>query len=251
MAELATLLQERWRDRDGPALAQVVRAFVPLVQVPPRGVWGRSARPTVTSAETWLGRPLDAAPVEDLVRRYLTAFGPASVADLRTWSGLTGLREVIEGMRASLRTDRDEGGTELFDVPDGVLAEGDEPAPPRFLPDYDNLLLSHADRRRILRPEHGKGPIGTPTLLVDGFVAGTWSVERSSGAATVVVTPFGRLSRVERLDVAEEGARMLALSDPGAVHDVRFGVAERPPRSPSGPEARSRDAPSRGAERRG
>jgi hypothetical protein len=186
-----------------------------------------------------------------VVRRYLAAFGPAKAADLRSWWGLTGARELLDGMRGELRTFRDERGAELFDVPEGQLAPGDVPAQVRYLPDYDNVLLGHEDRSRILHDDVRAGLIGTPTVLVDGFVAGTWAVEREKGSAVVVVTPFGRLSRGERLDLAEEGMRLLALTDPAATHDVRVGAAGPPPRSPAALGARSPGGPSRGAERRG
>lgn len=250
--ELGQALQARWPGHEAAALVQVVRAFVPLVQVPPRGVWGRSGVQNHTSLEAWLGRPVVERPsAEALALRYLAAFGPAKPADLRAWWGVTGARELLEGMGDRLRTFRDERGAELFDVPDGHLAPGDVPAQVRYLPDYDNVLLGHEDRNRILHDDVRAGLIGTPTVLLDGFVAGTWSVERAKGAATIAVTPFGRVSRAERLDLAEEGMRLLAMTDPGATHDVKVGAAGPPPRSPAGPGARSRGGPSRGAERTG
>jgi hypothetical protein len=250
--DLGQLLRQRWPDRDAAALVQVVRAFVPLVQLPPRGVWGRSGTQVHASAEQWLGRPQSAEPSpERLVERYLAAFGPAKPADLRAWWGLTGARELLDGMRDRLRTFQDERGAELFDLPEAQLAPGDVPAEVRYLPDYDNVLLGHDDRRRILHEDLRAGLIGTPTVLVDGFVAGTWTVERAKGEAVIVVTPFGRVSRAERLDLAEEGLKVLALTDPGLTHDVRVGTAGPPPRSLAGPGVRSRAERSPGAGRTG
>jgi hypothetical protein len=247
--DLGQELQLAWPERDPAALAQVVRAYVPLVQLPPRGVWGQSGVPNLTSAESWLGRPMATEPpVGELARRYLAAFGPAKAADFRTWSGLTAAREVLDGLE--LRRFRDERGAELYDVPDGALPDRDTPAPVRFLPDYDNVLLAHDDRARILREDLRSGLIGMPTVLVDGFAAGTWTVERAKGAAAIVVTPFGRLSRGDRLDLVEEGVRLLAMTDPGASPEVRIGAAGRPPRSPVGPAVRSPAGPSRAVERR-
>jgi hypothetical protein len=249
---LGLALQERWPDRDPAALVQVVRAFVPLVQLPPRAVWGRSGTQVHTSLEEWVGRPVSGAPkAERLVERYLGAFGPAKPADLRTWWGVTGARELLEGMRDRLRTFRDERGAELFDLPEAPLAPGDVPAQVRYLPDYDNVLLGHDDRRRIMHEDLRAGLIGTPTVLVDGFVAGTWTVERTKEEAVIVVTPFGRVSRADRLDLAEEGVRLLAMTDPGLRHDVKVGAAGPPPRSLAGPGVRSRGEPSPGAGRTG
>ncbi|WP_367131317.1 winged helix DNA-binding domain-containing protein [Saccharothrix sp. HUAS TT1] len=145
--ELGALLHEQWPDRTPATPAYAVRCLVPLVQVPPRGVWGRSGAIAHTGAETWLGAPVaDRPSAADLVRRYLAAFGPATVEDVQTWSGLTRLREVVEDL--PLLRLRDEDGRELFDLPDAPRPDEDEPAPPRFLYDFDNVLLSHGCPRR-------------------------------------------------------------------------------------------------------
>lgn len=217
-AELGTRLGERWPGRDPAALAQAVRTFVPLVQVPPRGLWGARGQATHTSAEAWLGRPLAAAPsAEEMVLRYLAAFGPATVKDAQAWSGISRLRDVFAVLRPRLRTFRDEDGNELFDLPGAPRPDPATPAPARFLPEWDNVLLSHAVRTRILADEHRPrvftvNGIILGTVLVDGFVAGTWKIARERGTATLHVEPFAPLSGPDRAAVEEEGAGLLAFA---------------------------------------
>jgi hypothetical protein len=213
--ELGRLLQEHWPDRDPASLARAIRHLVPLVQVPPRGVWGKSGQATHTTAEAWLGRPLDPDPsLDEMVARYLGAFGPATVKDIQTWSGLTRLREVTDRLRSRLRTFRDEHGNELFDLPDAPRPDPDAPSPPRFLPEFDNLILSHADRTRIIANDYrkviaSKNGMVPATVLVGGFVRGTWKTERTRGKATLVIEPFEPLPRKDRQALAEEGEGLL------------------------------------------
>ncbi|MEA2440350.1 MAG: hypothetical protein QOH76_1774 [Thermoleophilaceae bacterium] len=206
-AELAERLAPRWPDAQPAALAHAVTFNVALVQVPPRGLWGRSGQARWALTAQWLGEPDAEASLDRLVLRYLAAFGPATVADARTWSGLTGLREVFDRLRPELRVLRDSRERELFDVPDGPLPDPETPAPPRFLPEYDNLWLSHEDRSRVL-----PGP-GRPwdsfvkgdffgALLVDGFYRATWTV--SAGGLSIhdfephASDPPGTADEIER-----------------------------------------------------
>jgi hypothetical protein len=212
--ELGRLLAERWPERDAQVLSIAARTVVPLVQVPPRGLWGGRGQPTVTDLETWLGRAMVAVPsLGDVVRRYLRAFGPASTSDLRTWSGLTGLRGVLDQLRPTLRVFQDERGRELFDVPDGLLPDPDTPAPVRFLPVYDNLVLAHEDRSRVVPPEVGRAlPIGQENIgsvLIDGFVGARWRLRRERRAIRLGIELLRPVSRAALADVEAEGRRAL------------------------------------------
>ncbi|HYV22884.1 MAG TPA: winged helix DNA-binding domain-containing protein [Candidatus Bathyarchaeia archaeon] len=228
-AELRPLLHKRWPKRDRDSLAAAIAYLLPLVQVPPRGVWGASGAPRRTTLDAWIGRPLGTRRSPDaLILRYLAAFGPATVSDARTWSGLGGLSEVFARLRPRLRTFRDEGGRELFDVPNGPLPDPETPAPPRFLPVYDNLMLSHADRTRIVRADDRKRTgylegVTFGTVLMDGFVGATWTVKREPGVATLRIKPIERLAGRERAAVEDEGARLLTFVAAAAKsRDVRL-----------------------------
>jgi hypothetical protein len=221
-AELGSALAQHWPGRDGRHLAYAARAVLPLVQVPPRAIWGRSGQTRVTTAQLWLGRKLDPAPaLADLVLRYLRALGPASVADIQTWSGLTRLREVVDQLRPQLISLRNDKNAELFDLPDAPRPDPSIPAPPRFLPDYDNLIRSHADRTRVIA-DVDRARIATRNgvvphvLLVDGFVSGVWRIAREKNNARLSVTLFRRLTAAERDPVTDEGHRLLGFTEPDA-----------------------------------
>ena len=212
-AELSELLAERWPDLDPLSLAYAITFLTSLVQVPPRGIWGQSGQATWTTTESWLGSPLDPTPApEDIFVRYLEAFGPATVADARAWSGLGGLREVFERLRPRLITFRDEHGRELFDVPGAPLPEPDTPAPPRFLAAFDNALLSHDDRSRIISDEHRKllsRDRSMRGVLLDGFACATWKTEQRGGKLALVIEQFEPLTGEDRDALAGEGERLL------------------------------------------
>ena len=227
--ELGEKLRERWPDRAAASLARAVRHLLPLVQVPPRGVWGKSGPAAHTTAEAWLGRPLDPdASLDEMVLRYLGAFGPASVKDAQTWSGLTRLEGVFERLRPRLLALRGERGNELFDLPEAPRPDPHTPAPPRFLPQFDNLILSHADRARVVADEHrkrltSKNGMVPATFLVDGFVRGTWRAERARGKATLAIEAFEPLPKKDREALAEEGERLVRFVAEGdEAFEVRF-----------------------------
>jgi hypothetical protein len=236
-AELRPLLRKRWPERDQDSLAAAIGYLLPLVQVPPRGVWGASGQPRRTTLEAWLGRPLGKNGSPDaLIQRYLGAFGPAAVGDARTWSGLSALSEVFERLRPRLRTFRDESGRELFDVPDAPLPDPETPVPPRFLPVYDNVLLSHADRTRIVRDRKRIGYIegvSFGSVLIDGFVGATWTLKREAKAATLRIALLDRLPKRARVAVEAEADRLLGfIAADAPSRDVVFfeARASRDPR---------------------
>jgi hypothetical protein len=227
--ELGELLEQRWPGYDPASLARAIRHLLPLVQVPPRGVWGRSGQTIHTTAEAWLGKTLDPSPsIDETVLRYLGAFGPAGVGDAQTWSGLTRLADVFERLRGRLISFRDERGRELFDLPDAPRPDPDMPVPPRFLPAFDNLILSHADRSRVIADEHrkviaSKNGMVPATVLVDGFVCGTWKTGRARGKATLVITPFEPLAKKDRDALAEEGEQLIRfVGEDVEAFEVRF-----------------------------
>ncbi len=245
---LGQRLAEHWPGVDPRSLAYAARCTLHLVQVPPRAVWGRSGGTTWTTTRAWLDRdPVDltdpdvhAAALEDVVLRYLAAFGPASAADVQTWSGLSRLGPVLDRLRPRLVTFRGEPGPgarrgrELFDLPDAPRPDPGTPAPVRYLPEYDNLLLSHADRSRVAgEPERRRmwRPNGAVpgTLLVDGMLAGSWTVARTGSTATLHVTPFHPLGAAARAEAEAEGERLVRfVADTAADHAVRWDDGTAP-----------------------
>jgi hypothetical protein len=223
--ELGKRLQERWPDADANSMGYAIRFLVPVLQPPPRGLWGKVGLAYVETVERWLGRPLDANPsIDDIVLRYLAAFGPATAKDVQVWSWLTGMRGVLERLRPRLRTFRDEKGRELFDVPDAPHPDADTPAPVRFLPEYDNIALSHDDRTRVIDRRFSEGIWMRGSILVDGFVRGTWRMDTKRGESVLTIGLFDSLTPSDRTDVAAEAELLAAFLVPDArTRDVRIG----------------------------
>jgi len=227
-SELGRLLAERWPDADPGALAYAATHHLTLCQVPPRGVWGRNGPAAWAPVESFLGAPLRPVPVDSLVLRYLGAFGPATVADVQVWSGLTRLAEVVE--RLPLRRFRGEAGEDLYDLPDAPRPPEDTPAPPRFLPEYDNLLLSHKNRDRVIV---GNRPVPLPpgngattgTFLIDGWWQGTWQIRDR----ILHVEPFTELSSADRDALQAEAARLSTFLGSGP--SARTNTPVAPPAS--------------------
>ena len=207
-ADLARALEERWPDIPGASMAQVVTYLLPVIQVPPRGLWGRSGAATWATMEGWVGSGLPTArDLERIVSRYLAVFGPATISDIRVWSRLNGLRKVVDGMRHSLRTLRGPDGAELLDLPDAPILDEDTPAPPRFLPEYDNLLLGHSDRSRFFTS--GIVPPGwVGNLLVDGMFSGWWKIGHTGKASQLEVHLLRKVPTAQKKALGQEAERL-------------------------------------------
>jgi hypothetical protein len=207
---------------DERAMGYTVRMRVPLVSTPDGSKWGFAADPEFVDAATWLGRsPVAESRHEELIHRYLAAFGPAAAVDVQAWSGLGGAREVLDGLRPRLRTFRDERKRELFDLPDAPRPPADTPVPVRFLPGFDNAILGHHDRSRIIADEHRpkvttKNLQVLPTFLVDGFVAGTWKISGAGAKAKLTLSPFAPLMAAVKAKLTEEAKELLSFVEPDA-----------------------------------
>lgn len=209
--ELRAALMAVYPDADERAMGYTVRTHLPLVIAPDQSEWGFPADPRFTLAEPWLGKPPEAGEhTPALVLRYLAAFGPATATDVQAWSGLTKLQAILDGLRPQLHVFRDERKRTLFDLPDAPRPAEDTPAPVRFVPAFDNLILSHTDRSRIIADEHRprvvtRNLLVLPTFLIDGFVAGTWAIARQKGVATLTISPFAAVAKSARKVLIEEG----------------------------------------------
>ncbi len=229
--ELRSVIAPIAPERDVDALANLVRSRVPIVQVYPGGSWGFGGEIRYALPESAIGHPVavegdfDPAP---LIMRYLSALGPASVADFQSWSGLTRMKEPFEQLRSQLITYRDENGRELFDLPQMTIPAEDTPAPVRLMPEYDNLILSHDQRQRVIADEHrskvylSAGRVRA-TFLIDGFVAGAWKIEKEKKRNALILEPFASLTPDHAAALTEEAERLIRWIDPQVPDvDVRF-----------------------------
>ena len=201
-------------DADPDAMAYVIRTHLPLVQVPPGGTWGAGTRASYATAEQWLSSDAQPATLRDLFARYLRAYGPASMMDFQTWTGMTSLKNAFKQFQDKFVTYEDENGRELFDLPDLSIPDSTTPAPIRFIPEYDNLLIAHADRNRIIADDDRKKVFLSAgrvlgTILVDGFVSGTWKIKSDKGSAALTISPFNDLNDEVRGALIDEGDRLL------------------------------------------
>jgi hypothetical protein len=217
-AELRTHLSEEFPGLNSRAMGLIVRMLLPLVQTPQAGQpWAYHAAADFAVARSWLG--------EDVPTTGEPERLAATAQDFQIWSGLPGGRAVVDALRPKLRLVRDDKGRDLLDLPKAPLVDGDEDVPVRFLPEYDNLLLAHADRSRMVHDDHRKqlftrNLLIPPSFLVDGFVAGLWTVESKLAArkrhVRLILKPFAKLNRRTRAELEEEGERLMRFIEPDA-----------------------------------
>lgn len=213
-AELTAALGPRWPEVPSRVLWNVVRSRLVLVQVPPRAVWGRSG------AARWaaLGSPLPAPDTgtvvdDEIVLRYLAAFGPATVADIQTWAGRTRLAPVLQRLGDRLVGLRGPDGARYLDVPGAPRPPDDIPAPPRLVAPFDNLLLAYRDRGRLMSDAARARFFAVPNgqlpgaVFVDGRLAGEWTIT-ASPAVTVTITPYGTIAPAVLRQLEAEAHRL-------------------------------------------
>lgn len=220
LTAIGAALAEAFPEVPEEALRHVTRERLPLLQVPPRGLWKRSAGVIYAYADDYLGSPFTDVDVEDLVLRYLAAYGPATAADMTTWSLVTHLGPVFTAMAKADRliTLQDEKGRTLYDVPGAPLAEEDLPLPPVLLGKYDNLFLSHADRDRITNDAARKAWMGAnggvgSAFCHDGFFAGIWRAEDDRVVLETFFTPTAAEQRAIDVEIARVEALLATPAD--------------------------------------
>jgi hypothetical protein len=217
-AELRSVFAERFPGSDATALSYAATLLLPLVQATPRGLWRRSGGPAFARLDSWLARAVPTTgDLDGLMLRYLAAFGPASVMDMQAWCGLTRLGPVFERLRPRLATFRAPSGRLLFDLPDAPRPDPAIPAPVRFLPQYDNVVLGHADRSRIVPPEAAARPypqLWVGSFLVGGLVSGLWRIADDVTPVRMELELVRAIGSSEREELVAEAERLLGFLRP-------------------------------------
>nr|WP_084478956.1 winged helix DNA-binding domain-containing protein [Nocardia jejuensis] len=226
-AQMRARAAELYPDRDPGAVLQAWLYQLPVLQTPPRGRWGDSSRPVWSRVQPWLGAPLDPGyPLAELLLRYLRAFGPATTMDMQTWSKLTGMKPAVTALGDRVRTYTDERGRTLYDAADAELADPDLPAPVRLLGWYDNVVLSHQDRTRVIAD--GSAPLlrnfatQVSIVLVDGFAAGVYKVFAKGESARLRIAPNREWTPAERDAVEAEAHALLTFLEPARTPRVEI-----------------------------
>jgi hypothetical protein len=211
--ELRAALARRFPKADERAMGYIARTQLPLVMVPTGDRWSFPADSQFTLADDWLDATIASGEAEpdELVLRYLAAYGPATIADAQSWLGFAGLRPVFDRLRDRLITLEDERGREHFDLPKAPRPKADMPAPVRLLPEFDGVVVSRNDAR-VVPEKHRKkvflsGLRVAPVFLVDGFAAGTWKHDKGK----IALAPFEPLQRQIREQVEAEADALLGL----------------------------------------
>lgn len=220
--DLRAVLAKRWPDLNERHMGYAVRLNLPLIATPDDSQWGGKAGAAFALADQWLGEtPDEAGRLPEIVQHYLAAFGPATVADIQTFTGFKGLKPVVEALRPELAVFSNSAGKVLFDMPDGPRPDAGTPAPVRFLPDFDGVMLGHADRTRVIseadRKTLGNKNLRVPAVfLVDGFAAGSWSLTATKTKATLEAKAFGTLAKAVKDELVAEGEALLRFVAPEA-----------------------------------
>lgn len=218
------VLGDKFPKADPLALAMMMQMRETLIQVPPTRIWGNGSAPMLERAETWLGRRKPTLSRTDLVRRYLAAYGPASIQDMQTWCRLTKLSVEFKAIEKELVVFESEDGRVLYDLPDAPRPDPDTPAPVRFLPLYDNIYLGYDNRRRMLEERDLRHvnlfTTFKPPVVVDGVLAAGWVVSRKKDGARLVIEPSHKLTKKEIRAVEAEGEPFLRFMEEGATSYV-------------------------------
>ncbi len=223
--KLGAELARTW-DVPPSSLTHLARGRLPLVQTPPRAIWGKAGQTTYACLDEWVGAPLPPPSPASLISRYLRAFGPATVADVQTWAGITRLGEVASSME--LRRYRDPDGRELLDLPELTVPDEDVPAPPRLLGPFDQTILSYADRTRVISDAFRKRVISQNglvkgTVLVGGQVCGFWEIKATRKAAVIELSPFEKLLKRDLTTLEKSAGELVEWAEGAAeTYEVRI-----------------------------
>jgi len=228
--QLGKALQEKFPTGEPLAKSTLLQVKEILVQIPPTRIWGSGHAPVLTRVENWVPAPHQRSlRLEDLALRYLSAYGPATILDMQSWSGISRLGEVVAKLADRLITFESEDGRTLYDLPDAPRPDPDVPAPVRFLPDFDNAILGYDNRDRILGETRQERLVAETrsfrALLVGGFVAGNWAITRKKDKAILTVHPFRKLLKREQRGVEQEAEAFLAfMEEDAAQRDTQIGA---------------------------